>query len=205
MSRGPLPHPLRGRPRRSGADGQTRGAWHHGYDLCRQAEIKSGTLCPLLMRLAAQGYLEAEWQAPQEPGRPARHAYRLTAAGRQLAREIAPRPAIIRGHHTKLPSVTNLVCAAPSLARRGRTPRRAHRELGDVSPEPLAARQSQMICSPVQHRLPPVADMGLRAILAAASAKPGGKTWRGEKPGRRDAQQGFSRPPGTTDRYRPGQ
>jgi PadR family transcriptional regulator PadR len=69
---------------------ETRAAWHHGYDLCRQAEIKSGTLYPLLMRLAAQGYLEAEWQAPQEPGRPARHAYRLTAAGRQLARDNPP-------------------------------------------------------------------------------------------------------------------
>lgn len=64
--------------------------WHHGYDLCRRAEIKSGTLYPLLMRLAAQGYLEAEWQAPQEPGRPARHAYRLTAAGQQLARDNPP-------------------------------------------------------------------------------------------------------------------
>ncbi len=66
------------------------GAWHHGYDLCRQAEIKSGTLYPLLMRLAAQGYLEAEWQTPHQPGRPARHAYRLTAAGRQLARDNPP-------------------------------------------------------------------------------------------------------------------
>ena len=65
------------------------GGWHHGYDLCRLAGIKSGTLYPLLMRLEAQGYLEAEWQASQ-PGRPARHAYRLTAAGRQLARDNPP-------------------------------------------------------------------------------------------------------------------
>jgi DNA-binding PadR family transcriptional regulator len=64
--------------------------WRHGYDLCRQAGVKSGTLYPLLMRLAAQGFLEAEWQAPTEPGRPPRHAYRLTAAGRQLARENPP-------------------------------------------------------------------------------------------------------------------
>ena len=69
---------------------EERAPWHHGYDLCRRAEIKSGTLYPLLMRLAAQGYLEAEWQAPQGPGRPARHAYRLTAAGRQLARDNPP-------------------------------------------------------------------------------------------------------------------
>ena len=65
-------------------------AWHHGYDLCRRTGIKSGTLYPLLMRLAAQRYLEAEWQPPEEPGRPARHAYRLTAAGRQLAYDNPP-------------------------------------------------------------------------------------------------------------------
>ena len=64
--------------------------WSHGYDLCEQAKIKSGTLYPLLMRLEAQGYLEAEWQAPPCSGRPARHAYRLTAAGRELARHNPP-------------------------------------------------------------------------------------------------------------------
>ena len=66
------------------------GKWHHGYDLCRWAGIKSGTLYPLLIRLEGQGYLEAEWQAPAEPGRPPRHAYRLTAAGLQLARDNPP-------------------------------------------------------------------------------------------------------------------
>ena len=64
--------------------------WLHGYDLCRQCGIKSGTLYPLLIRLGEQGYLEAEWQAPAEPGRPPRHAYRLTAAGRSLARANPP-------------------------------------------------------------------------------------------------------------------
>lgn len=60
--------------------------WCHGYELCRRAGIKSGTLYPLLIRLEAQGHLEAEWQEPAEAGRPPRHAYRLTAAGRELAR-----------------------------------------------------------------------------------------------------------------------
>ena len=64
--------------------------WCHGYDLCRKAGIKSGTLYPLLIRLEAQGYLEAEWQEPAERGRPPRHAYRLTARGRQLADEHPP-------------------------------------------------------------------------------------------------------------------
>jgi PadR family transcriptional regulator, regulatory protein PadR len=66
--------------------------WSHGYDLCRQADIRSGTLYPLLIRLEGQGHLEAQWQPPAEPGRPPRHVYRLTAAGRQLARENPPLP-----------------------------------------------------------------------------------------------------------------
>ena len=64
--------------------------WLHGYDLCRQGGVKSGTLYPLLIRLEEQGYLEAEWRAPVEPGRPPRHSYRLTAAGRALARANPP-------------------------------------------------------------------------------------------------------------------
>ncbi len=65
-------------------------SWSHGYELCQQAGIKSGTLYPLLIRLEAQGYLHAEWQDSREPGRPPRHAYRLTAAGQQLARANPP-------------------------------------------------------------------------------------------------------------------
>lgn len=61
--------------------------WCHGYDLCRQAGIKSGSLYPLLIRLESQGYLEAQWQPPAETGRPPRHAYRLTADGHRLARD----------------------------------------------------------------------------------------------------------------------
>src|SRR5689334_14336480 len=66
------------------------GRWLHGYDLCRRSGVKSGTLYPLLIRLEEQGQLEAQWQAPAEPGRPPRHAYRLTAAGRSLARANPP-------------------------------------------------------------------------------------------------------------------
>ncbi len=69
---------------------ESGGSWAHGYELCQRAGIKSGTLYPLLIRLEKQGYLEAEWQSPAEPGRPPRHAYRLTAAGRALAAENPP-------------------------------------------------------------------------------------------------------------------
>ena len=63
------------------------GAWRHGYDLCREAGIKSGTLYPLLIRLEAQGFLVAEWREAETPGRPPRHVYRLTAEGVRLAAE----------------------------------------------------------------------------------------------------------------------
>lgn len=66
------------------------GRWSHGYELARLADVKSGTLYPLLIRLEAQGYLEAEWQQPTEGGRPPRHAYRLTASGIKLARANPP-------------------------------------------------------------------------------------------------------------------
>ena len=62
--------------------------WRHGYDLVRATGVKSGTVYPLLIRLEAQGYLEAQWQAPAAPGRPPRHAYRLTAQGARFARNI---------------------------------------------------------------------------------------------------------------------
>jgi DNA-binding PadR family transcriptional regulator len=60
--------------------------WRHGYDLMKETHLLSGTLYPLLMRMTDQGLVEAEWRDPAQPGRPARHAYRLTAAGLALAR-----------------------------------------------------------------------------------------------------------------------
>lgn len=63
--------------------------WSHGYELCRRAGIKSGTLYPLLVRLEQQNYLEAQW-LPQEAGRPPRHGYRLTTSGRRLSAENPP-------------------------------------------------------------------------------------------------------------------
>lgn len=65
------------------------GDWRYGYDLSKQTGLKSGTLYPLLMRLADQGLLESEWMPPVEPGRPARHAYRLTDEGSAHARAAA--------------------------------------------------------------------------------------------------------------------
>lgn len=63
--------------------------WRHGYDLMKETGLLSGTLYPLLMRMTDQGLVEAEWREPAQLGRPARHAYRLTAAGLALARAAA--------------------------------------------------------------------------------------------------------------------
>ena len=53
----------------------------------KETGLSSGTLYPLLMRMTDQRLVEAEWREPAQPGRPARHAYRLTAAGFALAVE----------------------------------------------------------------------------------------------------------------------
>jgi len=68
-------------------------AWRHGYDLTKQTGVGAGTLYPLLDRWAAQGLLESEWQAAEGPGRPQRHAYRLTSDGAAFARQWAQSPA----------------------------------------------------------------------------------------------------------------
>jgi DNA-binding PadR family transcriptional regulator len=70
--------------------------WHHGYDLMAQAGVKSGTLYPLLMRLEAQGLLQARWVDSPQPGRPPRHVYRLTPAGRDWVASLSAPLAALR-------------------------------------------------------------------------------------------------------------
>lgn len=72
------------------------GTWQHGYDLSRRTELRSGTLYPILLRLADQGLLESRWEDPERPGRPPRHVYRLTTAGADAAAaglQVPPVPA----------------------------------------------------------------------------------------------------------------
>jgi len=60
--------------------------WRYGYDISRDTDLKSGTLYPILMRLADHKLLETAWEAT-DPGKPPRHMYRLTADGLRFARE----------------------------------------------------------------------------------------------------------------------
>jgi len=62
--------------------------WHYGYEISRQTGLKSGTLYPILMRLAEAKILETRWKDSPEPGRPPRHMYRLTATGFRWAKEL---------------------------------------------------------------------------------------------------------------------
>ena len=60
-------------------------AWRYGYELSRETGLKSGTLYPILMRLAKYSLLETKW-ATTEDGVPPRHTYRLTPNGIELVR-----------------------------------------------------------------------------------------------------------------------
>jgi DNA-binding PadR family transcriptional regulator len=62
--------------------------WRHGYQLLTETGLKSGSLYPILMRLAEQGLLEATWERDPPAGRPARHLYRLTSEGREWLYEV---------------------------------------------------------------------------------------------------------------------
>jgi PadR family transcriptional regulator, regulatory protein PadR len=59
----------------------TPSRWRHGYGIARNTGLKSGTLYPVLIRLAERGLVEACWEDGQPAGRPLRHLYRLTPEG----------------------------------------------------------------------------------------------------------------------------
>ena len=88
--------------------------WRHGYDIARETGLKSGTLYPILIRLADRGWLEACWEDGQPAGRPRRHLYRLTSEG--------------------LAQGSQALAAAPAPARTARKPRQA---VGQIAPEAM--------------------------------------------------------------------
>jgi PadR family transcriptional regulator, regulatory protein PadR len=72
-------------------------AWRHGYGIVKDTGLKSGSLYPILIRLADRGLVEARWEEEQPAGRPRRHLYRLTADGLAAAVDAlagAARPAL---------------------------------------------------------------------------------------------------------------
>lgn len=73
--------------------------WRYGYELGLETGLKAGSLYPILIRLADRGLLEARWEPSPPPGRPARHLYRLTAAGLELAAAPGPVPSTRAARH----------------------------------------------------------------------------------------------------------
>lgn len=64
-------------------------SWQYGYHISRNTGLKSGTLYPILMRMAKQRLVETRWETA-EVGKPPRHMYRLTTDGLRFAREQLP-------------------------------------------------------------------------------------------------------------------
>jgi len=92
------------------------GRWRYGYELGAETGLKAGSLYPILVRLADRGLLDARWEETPPHGRPARHLYRLTADGLDLAAAPAPAPA------ARVPAAPALAPAAPAPRRAVRRP-----------------------------------------------------------------------------------
>src|SRR5258708_40214924 len=65
--------------------------WRYGYDLVTEVHLKSGSLYPILVRLADRGLLETSWK-PGVGSRPPRHLYRLSPIGRELPAALTAAP-----------------------------------------------------------------------------------------------------------------
>ncbi|HSV66884.1 MAG TPA: PadR family transcriptional regulator [Mycobacteriales bacterium] len=61
----------------------------YGYELMKAAKVQSGTLYPMLARLAEDGLVESEWEPEGERpgGRPPRKFYTLTGVGVATVRQ----------------------------------------------------------------------------------------------------------------------
>jgi PadR family transcriptional regulator, regulatory protein PadR len=59
----------------------------YGLEICKAADLPSGTIHPVLARLERFGWLESRWEdiEPAEEGRPRRRYYRLSPEGADRA------------------------------------------------------------------------------------------------------------------------
>jgi PadR family transcriptional regulator, regulatory protein PadR len=77
--------------------------WRYGYELGAEVGLRSGSLYPILVRLADRGLLEATWETEPRSGRPPRHLYRLTSEGlKYAAAHIDSAAAVVSGRRLSL-------------------------------------------------------------------------------------------------------
>jgi PadR family transcriptional regulator len=95
--------------------------WRHGYDLARETGLKSGTLYPILVRLADREIVEACWEESEPAGRPRRHLYRLTSDGLAAATAAlaAPPAPAVRAARSGRAAGPGRAAALGRLAREG--------------------------------------------------------------------------------------
>jgi PadR family transcriptional regulator PadR len=81
--------------------------WRYGYDISRNTGLQSGTLYPILMRLAEHRLLETSWETA-ETGRPPRHLYKLTLDGLRYARTNAAEITAANSQPTAAPAFSGV-------------------------------------------------------------------------------------------------
>ena len=67
--------------------------WLYGLQIAEATGLASGSLYPILIRCAERDLLASQWLEPASPGRPPRHAYRITATGLSALGETSERQA----------------------------------------------------------------------------------------------------------------
>ena len=72
--------------------------WRYGYELMQATTLAAGTLYPILSRLSDHGWLESARDTERANNRPPRHLYRLTATGRDGARDMILRAVDVYSH-----------------------------------------------------------------------------------------------------------
>ncbi|MEW1903645.1 PadR family transcriptional regulator [Streptomyces sp. NPDC086147] len=69
-------------------------AW--GLSICRDADLGSGTVYPILDRLSEYGWIASRSESAPHPGRPPRRYYELTGLGRRQAQAALEKRAVRR-------------------------------------------------------------------------------------------------------------
>jgi DNA-binding PadR family transcriptional regulator len=88
-----------------------------GIEICRTTGLKSGTIYPILNRLAGHGWVEAWPETDPHPGRPPRRFYQLTERGRPESLTDQMLPQSTNGIEDQLRHLVRQALTAAGLAQ----------------------------------------------------------------------------------------